>query len=321
MKYATILCFILAVCGANAQQLPQLTQYQFNDYVINPAVAGSRPFFEFRSAHRYQWIGINDAPRTFFFSASTPVSSNMGVGGYLFTDVVGPSRRAGFQLSYAYHLKLTEQLKLGFALSGGLLQYEIDGAKVTFHDPGDPVLDDQLRRDLVPDVKFGLYLYSDDFWFGASAPQLAQNQLQWLVQENGTFSTLEDHYYATAGYKYDINDNWRLTPSVLVKYVQPVPVKVDASLLVTFRQAFWIGGSWRSDDAIAAMLGFELNDSFQFGYSFDMTTSNLENYTTGTHEVTLGIRISKKHVVKEKDASEKKKKRKKEVSPPNSTAN
>jgi type IX secretion system PorP/SprF family membrane protein len=69
--------------AVQAQQLPQLSQYQFNDYVFNPAVAGSRPFFELRSGHRYQWVGIQDSPRTFTLSGTTPLGKNMGLGGYL----------------------------------------------------------------------------------------------------------------------------------------------------------------------------------------------------------------------------------------------
>ena len=105
IRHTLLLLSIILVAQVDAQQLPQLTQYQFNDYVVNPAVAGSRPFFEIRSAHRYQWVGIQDAPRTFTFSGSSPVGEKMGVGGYIFTDIVGPTRRTGFQFSYAYHLK------------------------------------------------------------------------------------------------------------------------------------------------------------------------------------------------------------------------
>jgi type IX secretion system PorP/SprF family membrane protein len=163
MRHLLLSCLVVLVMNAKGQQLPQLTQYQFNDYIFNPAIAGSRPFFELRSGHRYQWVGIQDAPRTFTFSGTTPVGEKMGVGGYLFTDIVGPTRRTGFQLSYAYHLRLTQDVKLSLSVSAGLLQFLIDGSKIQFHDPGDPVLDDQLRGDLLPDAKFGFYLYGDRF--------------------------------------------------------------------------------------------------------------------------------------------------------------
>ena len=102
----------LTLLGARAQQLPQLSQYVFNDYIFNPAVAGSRPWFELRTGHRYQWVGITDSPRTFTLSGTTPLGRKMGVGAQLFTDHVGPTRRTGFQASYAYHLNITDEVRL-----------------------------------------------------------------------------------------------------------------------------------------------------------------------------------------------------------------
>jgi len=278
---------------ASAQQLPQLTQYQFNDYVVNPAVAGSRPFFELRTAHRYQWVGIQDAPRTFTFSGSTPVGEKMGLGGYLFTDIVGPTRRTGVQFSYAYHLKLTQDIKLSLAVSAGMLQFLIDGSKIQFHDPGDPVMDDQLRGDLLPDAKFGFYLYGERFWFGATAPQLLRNKVYFLGETSATLSRMEDHYYVMGGYRFPIGADWRVEPSFLVKYTTPVPLKLDFTATVRYKDTFWLGAGYRTNDAYSAMVGYWLKKTFQFGYSYDIITSNLRNYSTGTHEVMLAITLAK----------------------------
>ncbi|MBL7950375.1 MAG: type IX secretion system membrane protein PorP/SprF [Flavobacteriales bacterium] len=290
-----ILHLIMAATAAqaSAQQLPQLTQYQFNDYVVNPAVAGSRPFFELRTAHRYQWVGIQDAPRTFTFSGSTPVGEKMGLGGYLFTDIVGPTRRTGVQFSYAYHLKLTQDVKLSLAVSAGLLQFLIDGSKIQFHDPGDPVMDDQLRGDLLPDAKFGFYLYGPKFWFGATAPQLLRNKVYFLDETSATLSRMEDHYYVMGGYRLPVGEDWRLEPSFLVKYTSPVPLKLDLTATVRYKDTFWIGAAYRTNDAYSAMVGYWLKKTFQFGYSYDIITSNLQNYSTGTHEVMLAITLAK----------------------------
>ena len=241
MRNLILFCLVVLVMQANGQQLPQLTQYQFNDYVFNPAIAGSRQFFELRSGHRYQWVGIQDAPRTFTFSGTTPLGQKMGVGGYLFTDIVGPTRRTGFQLSYAYHLRLTEDIKLSLAVSAGLLQFLIDGSKINFHDPGDPVLDDQLRGDLLPDAKFGFYLYGERFWFGATAPQLLQNKVYFLDESRETLSRMEDHYYAMGGYRLPLGEDWKLEPSFLVKYTSPVPAKIDLNATIRYKDTFWLG--------------------------------------------------------------------------------
>lgn len=278
---------------AIAQQLPQLTQYQFNDYVFNPAVAGSRPFLELRSAHRYQWVGIQDAPRTFTLSGASPIGEKMGVGGYLFTDIVGPTRRTGIQFSYAYHIRLTEDLKLSPALSAGLIQFLIDGSKIQFHDPGDPIMDDQLRGGLDPDAKFAFYLYHPRYWFGATAPQLFHNKLQLLEDSDPTLGRLEGHYYVTGGYRLPLGEDWKLEPSVLVKYVAPVPVKVDLTATVRYRNTMWLGASYRTNDAYTAMIGYWHKETFQFGYSYDIITSGLRNYSTGTHEVMLAITLGR----------------------------
>ncbi|MEZ4738329.1 MAG: type IX secretion system membrane protein PorP/SprF [Flavobacteriales bacterium] len=295
LRRILLLVLVAQVVRAGAQQLPQLTQYQFNDYVVNPAVAGSRPFFELRSAHRYQWVGIQDAPRTFTFSGSTPLGDKMGLGGYIFTDIVGPTRRTGFQFSYAYHLKLTSDIKLSLAVSAGMLQFLIDGSKIAFHDPGDPVLDDQLRGDLLPDAKFAFYLYHQNFWFGATAPQLLQNKVYFLDQEQ-TLSRMEDHYYVTGGYRFELSDEWKVEPSFLVKYTSPVPVKVDLTATVRYKDTFWLGGGYRTNDAYCAMLGYWHKKTFQFGYSYDIISSNLRNYSTGTHEVMLAITLGREPV-------------------------
>lgn len=289
---------LLVIAGSclpalRAQQLPQLSQYNSHDYLYDPAVAGSRPWFEVRSAHRNQWVGIQDAPRTFMLSATTPLGRNMGLGGYMFTDHVGPSRRTGIQFTYAYHLKLTEDIKLGMGLSFGMLQFLIDGSKIQFHDKDDPLMDDQVRGSLMPDATFGLYLYHEKWWFGASAPQLLHNRVKFFEERDPTLSNLETHYFAMGGYRIPLGEDFKVEPSFLLKYVAPVPPKVDLTATIRYKDVLWLGGTYRTDDALSFMVGYWLKQTFQFGYSYDLTTTSLQKYTTGTHEVMLGITFGK----------------------------
>jgi type IX secretion system PorP/SprF family membrane protein len=276
------------------QQLPQLSQYVSHDYLYNPAVAGSRPWFEMRSAHRNQWVGIQDAPRTFMLSATTPLGTNMGVGGFLYTDHVGPTRRTGAQASYAYHLRLTDGIRLGMGLSLGLQQFLIDGSKITFHDNYDPIMDDQLRGSTLPDASFSLYAYGERWWAGATAPQLLEGRIWFYDDADQSLSTLERHYYLMGGYRIQLGEDFRVEPSVLVKYVEPVPAKVDITATLRYKEQLWLGATYRTNDAISVMLGYWLKKTFQFGYSYDITTTNLNRYSNGTHEVMLAITLGKK---------------------------
>ena len=158
-NYIVILVLILSGSAVFAQQLPHFSQYYLNDFLINPAVAGTRDYFEGKSSHRYQWEGITDAPRTYTLSVNGPMKNEkMGLGGYLFTDMVGPTRRTGFNLAYSYHVRLNETLKLSFGLSAGLLQFMIDGSKVTLRDEGDVILTNGVQKVLVPDAGWNLLI-------------------------------------------------------------------------------------------------------------------------------------------------------------------
>src|ERR1044072_403522 len=146
---ALLAFFPLVVFG---QQLPHYSQYMINDYVMNPAIGGKNTYFLGMSANRYQWGGITDAPRTYILSVHGPLKwDHMGIGGQLFTDIVGPTRRTGFYMSYAYHAPLKENLTLSFGINAGILQFMIDGQKITLHDPGDVILTNALQKVLVPD--------------------------------------------------------------------------------------------------------------------------------------------------------------------------
>ncbi len=283
-----ILCFF----GMKSQQLPLYTQYMLNDFPMNPAIAGKDPFFAAMSDNRYQWIGITDAPRTYMLSCHGPTKNmKVGMGGYLFTDIVGPTRRIGFNYAYAYHVKLSDQLKLSLGLSAGILQHAVDGSKITLRDPADLVISNGYQSVLVPDFGTGFYLYTDKWYVGAAAPQIYPAELKFFDYTTKSQSRLATHMYASAGYRFDIGEDIDIEPSVLFKYVKPVPLQFDGGLRVVYKEAVWIGATFRTMDAWAAFVGYTYQKNITIGYSYDFTTTNIKNYSTGTHELLLAIRF------------------------------
>ncbi len=88
-----------------------------NEIGINPAVAGKDNYADVRSNNRYQWMGITDAPRTYMLTLHSPLKNrHMGLGTHIYTDIVGPTRRVGISLAYAYHIKVAEKthISLGY---------------------------------------------------------------------------------------------------------------------------------------------------------------------------------------------------------------
>ncbi|MBI1289480.1 MAG: type IX secretion system membrane protein PorP/SprF [Flavobacteriales bacterium] len=274
-----------------AQQIPQYSQYMLNSYILNPAMTGENDYWEVKSNNRLHWIGINDAPRTFILSANGPFKKyNMGMGGSVFADITGPTSRVGVYLSYAYHLKLSKKLRLGMGMSLGLLQYRIDGTKVTLYQNGDPVFPNQMMTVYTADATFGLNLKHKNFNFGISIPQLIGNKLKFLENQQGTANSLARHYMAMGSYTFHVKD-FGIMPNVLLKYVYPAPPQFDLGLKVDWRDQIWIGACYRYKDAVSFLGGFAYKDFLTVAYSYDMTTSNLRNYSSGTHEMMVGVRF------------------------------
>lgn len=293
-KYYIWLFSIPAVCGF-AQQLPQYTQYMLNEMAINPAVAGKDDYADVRSNSRYQWIGITDAPRTYMFTAHGPIKAkNMGLGMNLYTDIVGPTRRTGLNFSYAYHLKLKKDMFLSMGLSAGILQWGIDGSKLILHDDGDQNLLGTYQTTYVPDFGSGIYFHKKDkFYFGIAIPQLYQAPIA-LYAGAGKNSRIVNHFNFNGAYKFNLSDDFKIEPSFLVKYEIPAPPKIDAGLRIIYKEQIWLGGAYRHNDAFTALIGYFYKNYLLIGYSYDITTTNIKKYSTGTHEVMLGIRFSRK---------------------------
>ena len=286
----------LVVVSIHAQQLPQYTQFTLSRYVINPAFAGSENHFQGQSNYRSQWEGIKDAPRTYVLSVNGPIANQkMGIGGYVFVDITGPTQRNGFSLSYAYHLNITEKLKLSLAINAGLLQYTIDGTEIFFQDQSDAVFSNTQENSLYPDAGFSFYLYDENFFFGASAPQLIQNQLDFENSIKNPTGRLVNHYFITSGYNYELNPEFDIEPSMLLKYVDPLPVQYEFVLRGIYMDKYWLGGSYRRGAAIGLLAGFTLQDNISFGYSYDILQSDIQNYSTGSHEIMLSVKFNKKN--------------------------
>lgn len=297
MKKHCIALFISALLVFNllkAQQLPHYSNYMLNSYVMNPGFGGSTTYFEGMSNIRYQWVGITDAPRTYMLSVNGPLKfANVGVGGTVFTDIVGPTRRTGFSLSYAYHLKVTDDIKVGMGLSAGLLQFMVDGSKITLYDQNDVAMTNGVQSVLVPDFGLGFYAYpADKKWYaGISVPQVTQNKIKFFDYTTSTMSKLATHFYGIGGYRFDINDDIKIEPSLCLKYVKPAPLQFDLGVKATYKEKFWLGAAYRHKDAVAAMLGYVFQENLTFAYAYDFTTTDIKKYSNGTHELVIGVRF------------------------------
>lgn len=288
MRTILTIAFLMLALGVQGQQLPHYTQFDQNRFLINPAVAGSKPYYRVRLHGRQQWSGLQGAPRTGVLSIEGPLRKGQsGIGGYFFKDEAGPATRTGGQLAYAYHFRVDESKKLSFGLGLGGLQYRIDRSQLILADPDDEVFQGDELNSLMPDASFGASFYGRRFGIGLSAFQLLHNKLDW----EGSNSRLDGHYFLNAYYETPLNKKLDLRPVMMVKHVINTETQYEFGARLIYKDMLWGGLNVRTQDALAAVLGYRLKDKWSISYSYDMTLTSLRNYHSGTHELVLGYRF------------------------------
>ena len=298
MKKISFLILAFIFSGSlYSQQLPQLTQFMDNNYVLNPAFAGMEDYYQVRTSIRNQWTGIADAPSTTILSIYGQQEENIGLGGVIFNDQFGPTSRTGGAISYAYHLSLTEKVNLSLALSGGFTQFKIDKNGWNVANPNDPLTQGDVVVETVPDATFGFNFYSKDWYLGLAVPQLLTSNLNLLDDNLANALTSEQsgnlsrHIFVMGAYKFKANSKLELEPSFLLKSVAPTPMQFDFATRAIYDNKIWIGGSYRSTGDIGALLGYSVNDRYIIGYSYDILNSELADYSSGSHEFMLAIKL------------------------------
>src|SRR5439155_9730314 len=103
------------------------------------------------------------------------------------------------------------------------------------------------------------------------------------------------HLFATAGYRFFLNDDFTALPSMMVKYIKPLPIQFDLNCKVQYHDLLWAGASYRRNDGFAGMVGLNVSNTFNIGYSYDYTTSRLNTVSKGTHEIVIGFLLGNKY--------------------------
>ncbi|PMD98553.1 hypothetical protein BWI97_05200 [Siphonobacter sp. BAB-5405] len=318
-----LISFVLSLPVAQAQQRAQYSQYMLNPLVLNPAVSGLEDFIDVKAGYRNQWAGWQGAPKTFYLTAhgalnkadrtstlpvrdpygrpyqrsrvfpSQPAApSHHGVGATLLRDETGPSSRTTLQVSYALHLPITNRIKVATGVGMGFTQHTLDFDLLHVLEPNDPVIQQGKLNTFVPELNAGVLLYDPNFYVGFSASQLFFKKLDYGQTGTANYEwlgRLYNHYFLTAGYRFEVDPDWAILPSVLVKSVRPLPLSFDINAKVAYQDRIWMGLSYRHQDAIVGLLGFNVNYKLNIGYSYDFTQSSVRMVSRGTHEIVVGL--------------------------------
>ena len=283
-----IILVVLMFCNVNkahSQKEPQYTQYMYNIGSFNPAYVGSVEKPEIALMYRAQWIDIEGAPRTIRVGTNVPFSNGKhGLGFNVVHDELGPSAQTYIDLAYSYQINLTDETRLSFGMDVGGAFLNLDYSKGTFERP-DP-LDAGVVNRFYPSIGAGLFMYENDIWYlGASIP----NFLTDGIYNDDVAAIVEDRiqFNFVGGYVFDLSEKLKFKPAFLVNFLKGAPINANVSTNFQMLDRFTLGASYRINNAVSALAGFQISSGIFLGYSYDYSTNSLGNYNNGSHEVIM----------------------------------
>nr|WP_321414454.1 type IX secretion system membrane protein PorP/SprF [uncultured Allomuricauda sp.] len=294
LKYIVLLFIVLGTIGhLHSQKEPQYTQYMYNIGSFNPAYVGTVESPEIIGLYRSQWVDIDGAPTTIRGGANIPFKNEkMGLGINIVNDVLGPSTQTYFDVAYSYQIQVSDDTKLSFGLNAGGSSLNIDYSKGVAYNPVDDAINGDSYNNFYPTVGAGLFMYHEEDWYlGVSVPNfltstLYNNEVATIVDNNIQFN-------AIGGYVFQLGEQAKFKPAFLVNYLQGSPVTVNLSANFQFIDALTIGASYRINNAVSGLAGFQISNGMFIGYAYDYNTNSLGEFSGGSHEVILKFYIGR----------------------------
>jgi len=311
---AIVFSFIFG--AAFAQQVPMYSQYIMNGFLINPSFAGRDGYTTVNLTVREQWVGMSGAPSTYaasfqtrilknsFISKSTAVrkkiikptkGGKVGLGGYIFNDNNGIMHRTGIQLAYAYHISMGRTggipNDLSFGLAMTAYQFAVNTTGAILSNQDDPLLNSFDRSVFIPDFNFGASFTTSKYYVGFAMTNLLRGSLL-FADTSSTKRNELGNYFLTGGIKFPLSADWILEPSTFIKASDMLlkSIQMDLTARVYYKEDYWAGLSWRTNDAIIIMMGLKY-DRFYFAYAFDFTLTDIRKQSFGTHELSLAVKF------------------------------
>ncbi|HLT79686.1 MAG TPA: type IX secretion system membrane protein PorP/SprF [Cyclobacteriaceae bacterium] len=292
-RCALIFCGLLAAgLGVQAQQYPVFTQYYFNELVINPAYAGTHVQLSATAMYRNQWVNFPGAPKTFSVSAHTSiVKGKIGVGFLVNHDEIGSYSNQNVYGYYSYMLRFPKAT-LSMGIQAGFNILGADFSKLDLQNPEDLSFA-AFFNELKPNFGVGILYQKKNFFLGASVPFILNNAVVTSIESFLAEIREARYYFIRGGFVTPIDpaEKVKINPSFLLRTQEGQPLSFDFNLGFIIHDVLSVGASYRNVDALMTFIDLKLSEHLHFGYSYDWTQSEINQFANGSHEFMLNYRV------------------------------
>ncbi|MCH2235345.1 MAG: type IX secretion system membrane protein PorP/SprF [Crocinitomicaceae bacterium] len=293
------ICFIAPKVFGQQQYL--FTNYLMNEFYYNPALAGSKNVHYANLGYRNQWTGFDGSPTTLHANYFGSYANEMkhGYGASILSDRSGLMQNTSFYLNYAYHLNITDSIRIGIGVKPGFFQHNIKLYDAQLADAGDEILTGNILATNAFDINTGFHVYSDKFFVSMSMRNLLSDAIKFTGFNEG----LSRHFTMIGGYNFiNKKKKYVISPTLLLQYVKPAVPQASIMVKGTFQDKYWVGLTYRTQDAPGISLGIKLWNRLTIGYAYDYSLGGINNYNFGSHELMLSfITTNNKPTLDEED--------------------
>jgi len=246
-----------------------------------------------------QWTGLEGTPQTYTFSMQAPLKNErIALGLNVINDIVGLEKRFYMFADYSYLLPINETTKLRMGLKGGFTNYSNNLSGYETNAPGsgivDPAFQGEIDRKFVPNFGIGGFLYGKKYYVGLSIPKIINVDFENNYNNLSVTSEMR-HYFFIAGLVFDLGENLKFKPTMLTKATfsaeTGAPVQFDLTANFLIKERFWLGAMYRTGDSFGIIAQWIIDKKLRIGYSYDYTTTHLQNFHSGSHEVMVSYEM------------------------------
>ena len=281
-----------------SQQIVMFNHYFYKPMVNNPAYTGIDSAPNLMLVNHTQWTCFKGGPQynVLTFDGNL-INRNTGLGALIFSDKKGINQRVGGNISYSYKVRFKNKINLQLGLLVGAVNQSIDYSKAIVESQNDPSLFSNTQSKTTFDANVGLALICKNLEFGFAVPQLANNKISYISNNDSrTFYTQSRHYMSSLSYKIPLSTAKKISisPQVLVRYVAATPFQYDVNVKADWQDKLWIGASYKNKYAVGLNFGAVLFKKLTIGYSYDYVLGGFNKYAGLSHEIMLNFRFAKK---------------------------
>lgn len=299
-------CLFVCVTMLRAQTDPQMGHYMFMQTSYNPAAAGDGDLMKAAGLHRMQYTGMSDMPMTTYFTFSSPFTigkTKHAAGVRFLNDMYGLFSNQSLHFQYAYRHKIGNGY-LSAGIDFGFANIKFDADKMNLdeivdiemtgqsgegyhHKQSEDTVLSHLTKSsngMAFDMGLGLYYSTFTWWVGISYSHLTRPKVR-FGDRVGT--TLVGTLYMTGGYNWRLkNRNWTLKPSMMVM-TDFSSWDVNLTMLAEVKNRYRFGAGYRIAGSVNILLGVDIIDGLQLGYTYELPANKLIRATYGSHEIYL----------------------------------